>query len=176
MREKDLLRRQCKAAIAHLPDASAKITEKLLFLPAYQSANTVFCFVSMQGEIDTHAFLQSALQSGKTVCVPLCTGKGQMTAKKITALSELQSGAYGISEPKAQAETILPQQIDFAVLPCLAADREGYRLGYGGGYYDRYLLRLRAEAVTVCVCRKALLLPKIPREAHDIAADFVITE
>ncbi len=176
MNDKEILRKQCKKIIAEQPDVSQQITAKLLQMQAYQNAGTVFCFVSTEGEISTRAFLQDALQSGKNVCVPFCIGKGEMIAKKITALRDLKCGAYGILAPDVQAATILPQQIDFAVLPCIAADVKGYRLGYGGGFYDRYLPQLRTDAVTVCVCRKALLLPEIPHESHDVQADFVVTE
>ena len=115
-----------------------------------------------------------ALADGKKLCIPLCKAPGEMDAKVIRSLTELQPGAYGIPEPPGNAETILPSEIDLAVIPCLTAAKNGKRLGKGGGYYDRFLSEYTGKAVLLCPER--LLLRDIPTEPHDVQLPKVITE
>lgn len=152
----------------------AAICKRILELKEYREAKTLFCFVSTAEEIDTKMILRQAWKDGKTVAVPKCRGKGRMDAYQIDSFSELAEGFYGILEPKEGCRVVLPQEIDFAVLPCVACDREGYRLGHGGGYYDRYLMGTKFQ--TAVVCREKLLLKKTPIERFDSRADWVVTE
>lgn len=177
--EKQQLRRRQKAAFGALDrclrrQADEKICKKLLSLPSYQKAKTVFCFVPMQDEVDVTPFLQAVLQSGRRLAVPLCLEQGQMEAREITGLSQLQAGAYGILEPPRQAAVVLPQEIDFAVIPGLGFDADGGRLGRGGGYYDRYLDKISGS--TVGVTYQQLLLPCAAFSAWDRRVQGVCTE
>lgn len=157
-----------------------KLCAHLAALPAYQNAQTVFCFVGTAQEIDTNTFLQKVLNDGKILCVPFCVPgeKGVMHAKRVKKLQVLRPDAFGIDTPPAGAQTVEPQAIQLAVLPCVAADETGLRLGYGGGYYDRYLPQLSPVCQTVVLCRKARLLPPgaIASEPHDVRAQLVLTE
>ena len=126
------------------------IAQNILQSEFYQQADCIFCYVSTAEEIDTRTVLENALASGRTVCVPLCGKGGSMTARKITALSELQAGHYGILEPSNTAPEIAPENIDLILAPALSCDRKGYRLGYGGGYYDRFLSRTNAVCAALC--------------------------
>lgn len=155
-------------------DGSLAICKRVIGLRIYQEAETVFCFVGTDNEIDTKIILEQAWRDGKRVAVPKCKEKGNMDAYQIDSLSELAEGKYGILEPKAGCMLVPPEEVDFAVLPCVACDRDGYRLGHGGGYYDRYLEKTRCK--TAVVCRKRLLLEKTPIEHFDSRADWVITE
>ena len=87
------------------------IAQNILQSEFYQQADCIFCYVSTAEEIDTRTVLENALASGRTVCVPLCGKGGSMTARKITALSELQTGHYGILEPSDTAPEIAPENI-----------------------------------------------------------------
>ena len=87
---------------------------------------------------------------------------------------DLEAGVFGILEPKRSCPTLTPQDVDFAVVPCISFDRAGRRLGQGGGYYDRLLPNLRA--VTVCVCRERLMADAVPVEAHDRRCTLYLTE
>ena len=128
------------------------IAQNILQSEFYQQAECIFCYVSTAEEIDTRMVLENALASGRTVCVPLCGKDGSMTARKITALSELRTGHYGILEPSDTAPEIAPENIDLILAPALSCDRKGYRLGYGGGYYDRFLSRTkRGLCGAVCI-------------------------
>lgn len=150
------------------------MARRLLLHDAYQKAHTVFCFVSHGKEPDTHPLLEHILKDGKTLCVPLCNARGIMEARSIHSLSQLAPGAFGIPEPPMDAPLVLPSAIDLALIPCLAATRDGKRLGKGGGYYDRFLSNYKGAAFLLC---PALLLQEhIPLEAHDLLLPDVITE
>jgi 5-formyltetrahydrofolate cyclo-ligase len=118
--------------------------------------------------------MEAARAQGKRVCVPLCTAMGVMEARAISGEGDLQSGKYDIPEPRPACPVVPPGDIDLIVTPCVCCDREGYRLGYGGGFYDRWLAESRAPAVVLCY--EAMMVEAVPREAHDQKADLVVTE
>lgn len=176
---KEALRRKIWTEARALPGEiflreGAKIAKKLESLPELRDAGTVFCFVSTVFEADTHGLIQKLLDAGKRVAVPRCKGDGVMEAYVIHSLSELCRGHYGIQEPSDAAELILPEQIELALIPALACGQDGSRLGQGGGYYDRYLMR--AGAVRAALCRDACLFPSIPVSPHDCKMDLIVTE
>lgn len=179
MEEKQQLRRTMRALEAGLSarykeESSRAIAGHLLAMPEYQEAGTVFCFVGTDREIDTRPILEDALAAGKRLCVPLCTGKGIMELRQVTDLRQLVPGAYGISEPPADAPLVAADEVDFAVLPCLTCNHLGQRLGRGGGYYDRFLSHYRGG--TVLLCREKLIREEIPLEPHDYPVPWVLTE
>lgn len=151
-----------------------KITERVLHEMIYQQSKTVFCYCSSGDEIDTYAVLLDALAQGKKVCVPKTCGQGIMQARVIECLAQLCPGKYGILEPKADCPIAEPSEIDLCIVPCLAADRRGYRLGYGGGYYDRFLPKTAASKMLLC--EQSRVFAEIPAEKHDIPCDILITE
>ena len=150
------------------------IVRRLLAMPEYQEAQTVFCFVGTDWEIDTRPIFEDILAAGKVLCVPLCTAPGVMETRQITNLDQLSPGAFGISEPPASAPAVPVDTIDFAVLPCVTCNYLGQRLGHGGGYYDRFLSRFRGG--TVLLCREQLIRQEIPVEPHDYPVPWVLTE
>ena len=154
--------------------AGTQMCRRVLESEAYHKAKVIFCFASHGKEPDTYPLLKQVLKDGKTLCLPLCKAQGEMDAKEVHSLAELTPGAYGIPEPAENAGTILPSQIDLAVIPCLAATMNGKRLGKGGGYYDRFLAAYTGKAVLLCP--KKLIQCDIPTEAHDIPLPWVITE
>lgn len=155
-------------------EASAAMTGLLVRSPLFAAAKTVFCYVSMPDEPDTAKLIAAALDAGKTVCVPRCYGKGKMDAVPIRSFSELNPGRYGIPAPGADAKALPPSQIDLVVVPCLAAGKDGKRLGHGAGYYDRYLASCPGESV--CLCFDELLTDRIPTDRYDVLMDHVLTE
>lgn len=177
--EKQAFRKKIRAEMQQIPDdyflkAGQQMCHRVVESEIYRQAKTIFCFVSHGKEPDTYPLLEQALADGKTLCVPLCKAEGEMDAKVIHSLNELQPGAYGIPEPGENAETLLPSQIDLAVIPCLAASRDGKRLGKGGGYYDRFLVGYHGTAFLLCP--RKLLVESLPTELHDIRLAHVITE
>lgn len=178
--EKAALRRACKARIAALEPAycaaaDAAIARRLWAQPFWREARTVFCYVGAAGEIDTRPILRAALAQGKLLAVPLCVAPGVMEARRIQTLDALRPGRYGLPEPPSDAPRLAPEALQLCLLPCLSAAPDGARLGYGGGYYDRFL-PLAVRAHTVALCRAALLAGALPCEAHDLRAQAVLTE
>lgn len=178
-RQKDILRRELAKAERALTPAEKNISDAAILhhvvnTTVYHRARMVFAFVGRGDEIDTLPLLRRVLADGKRLCVPLCTALGIMECREITDLSALRPGAYRILEPPAEAPLVAPADIDLAVVPCAGASPDGRRLGRGGGYYDRFLVRYAGE--TLLLCRQALLRPDIPWEAHDILIPAVITE
>lgn len=177
---KKALRREIRQAlkeapIQYLTRTSREIARHVLALPAYRKAQTVFCFVGVREEIDTSLILADVLAQGKRLAVPLCLGKGIMEAREIKSRSELVPGShFGIPEPSASCPPVPKEGIDFVVVPCLACDRKGLRLGQGGGYYDRYLLGGAFD--TALLCRERFVLDEIPGEGHDLSFQVIVTE
>ena len=180
LEQKRALRRAVRAAAAgfypqHGAAYSRRLLGRLLSLPEYQTCLTLFCFVGTGCEADTLPLIRHALQSGRRVAVPLCTGPGRMEARLVPDLSALASrGAYGIPEPAADAPLLDKEAIDFAVVPCLSFDRRGRRLGQGGGYYDRLLPQLACP--TCLICRERLMSEAVPTEEHDRRCTLYVTE
>jgi 5-formyltetrahydrofolate cyclo-ligase len=177
--EKDRLRWILREETQKMPDdyirnSNRGIRDRLLALNLWKQARFVFIYVSMNREPDTRTLIQTALDEGKTVAVPRCLEDGEMEARIITSTDELHRGRYGILEPEENGIVVYPLHIDLIVAPCIAADRQGYRLGHGGGYYDRYLVKTGCD--TVCLCRERLLQDELPHGAFDHPVDTVITE
>lgn len=178
--EKKELRRRIRAQERELSprykeQSAASIAAIVCALPDYQEADTVFCFVGTAREIDTRLILDDALAKGKRLCLPLCmTEPGIMELRVVASLDELVPGTYGILEPAADTVRLTPDEVDFAVLPCLSCSRGGHRLGQGGGYYDRFLSTYRGSAALLC--RERLLREDVPVEPHDMPVPWVVTE
>lgn len=153
----------------------AAMWQTLQAQPAWQSAESVFCFVGALHEPDTMPILQGALSAGKQLLVPRIAGPGQMQLVPLQSLERLQPGAFGILEPP-QALPAVPagSGVQLAVLPCLAATRSGARLGHGGGYYDRFLANYSGQRLILCP--EALLAQSLPTGPLDEPAQAVLTE
>ncbi len=153
-----------------------KITNKLCNLWQYREAKTVLCYVSTDIEVDTFELLRRALDEGKTVAVPRCIdGTREMDFYGITDFSQLSSGAFGVLEPDpARCEKLFDLSSGLCIIPALAYDRSGYRLGYGKGYYDRFLSRFSGE--TVGLVYASCLYERLPHGKFDRCAERVVTE
>ena len=175
--EKDALRAQLRARLSQSDPAEnaacdVRITQQVLSLPAFQAAERVFAYCSVVPEVDTHAILAQARRRGKTVALPVTQPDGQMRFARFDGA--LVPGRFGIPEPPRSARTLLPQPGDLMLVPALAYDRAGRRLGRGGGYYDRFLARV--DCCTVGLIRAAFLLDALPAEWNDVPVSAVITE
>lgn len=183
-RAKALLRKRYRSVRASLPPAAAaarskQITERVMALDAWKSARTVALFRSLSAEVDTAALVEDARARGVTVCLPaVIDGRPELEMRVAWRGDEsypLEAGVWGIEEPVATAPVIALEAIELVVVPCLAIDPRGHRLGYGRGYYDR-TLALATRAVTVAVAFDFQLIAEIPNDAHDVAVGWVVTD
>lgn len=155
---------------------NSAITEKLLSLAKVQSAELILPFVSAKGEVGTREFIARCFDAGKAVAVPRCIDGSNMEFCVIHTFDDLEKGMYGIDEPKEYCEVIKAENAENSVLivPALCFDTKGYRLGYGKGYYDRFISRY--SGFTVGVCYSEFITDDIPIDEYDRCVDIVITE
>ncbi len=161
---------------AHKEKRDNLIFERLINFQKYQKARTLLCFVSTDIEVDTKQLINHALENGKQVAVPKCLDKnGNMEFFLITSLSELKKDSYGILEPD---ENIATRLVNFTnsvcILPGFAFDMNGFRIGYGKGFYDRFLQRY--TGVKIGVCYNSCMTSTLPRGRFDISADYIVTQ
>ncbi|HKK95452.1 MAG TPA: 5-formyltetrahydrofolate cyclo-ligase [Anaerovoracaceae bacterium] len=177
--EKRELRNKAKAIYDSLDeeyksDSSDKIINSIIETEAYKNAEFIFTFVGTKDEVDTKALIEKAINDGKKIAVPQCIDKGKMVAKEIKSFNDLSKGNYGILEPLVGYNYVNKSKIDLGIIPCVAADKEGNRLGHGGGYYDRYLSETEFECFLVCF--DMLVFDQIPTYEYDIKFNNLITE
>ncbi|MBE6818224.1 MAG: 5-formyltetrahydrofolate cyclo-ligase [Ruminococcaceae bacterium] len=173
---KEQLRKQYKAVrreTAHKAQKSESICEKVKNLSVWRTASVVALYAPLPDEVDTVPLIRAALQAGKTVCLPKLSGK-EMQFYQITPDCTYSAGAFGILEP---CSDILIEKgcIDIMIVPLLAADDRLYRLGFGGGYYDRYLRDYTGFTVGICFSEQ-ISPASLPHEAHDIPLKLLISE
>lgn len=149
--------------------------ESLLQNEYIQKSKTIFTYYSVGTEISTHAFIEECLKQGKTVCIPKCGPNHTMTAHQISSKNDLIAGKFGIPEPSDQCTPMDSCSMDVIIVPCLCADRKGHRIGYGGGYYDRYLKDCSA-AHSIVLCPAVCVQEALPTGVFDYPCDTVITE
>ncbi len=183
---KAAIREQARANRVAQPDKdelSRVICEKFMALPEYASARTVMFYVDARSEVRTRHVLPAALASGKRVVVPYCVNN-ELELFHLTAMDELSVGMYKILEPKEELRNLPEKRVDVSELdlimvPGVAFDRRGARMGNGAGYYDRLLARVRgarSDVPLVAVAFECQLFPEIPTLPHDIFMDRIITE
>ncbi len=155
--------------------ASKEIYNKLLTLDAIKNATNIMCYVSFNSEPDTHALIDKLCANGKKLCVPLCDTKSfEMTACRIDGISSLRPGAYGILEPNS-LDAQNPENIDCIIVPGAVFGRNFHRIGYGKGYYDKFL-PLAKNAVKIGICYDSFLKDKVEAENFDVPLDMIVTE
>lgn len=164
---------------------SEQIMAGFMAQPCYQTARTVLWYVHCRSEVRTLSALTTALQGDKRIVVPYCTedadGNRCLGLWHLRRIDELQAGTWGILEPPPsrwlEAEKIVQaHELDLLMVPGVAFDSRGGRLGNGAGYYDRLLVGLRPDTVTLGVGFQCQMLPDIVKQAHDQLLDFVLTE
>jgi len=141
----------------------------------YQNASTIFTFVSFGSEVDTHKIIKFALSDNKIICVPKTSKKNGIEVFRINGFDDLEVGYFKILEPIANCEKISPAKIDFILMPGLAFNRVGDRIGYGGGFYDRFLLNISTSVDKIALAYHFQVVEDIPTTENDIKIDGIIT-
>ena len=171
-----LKKRRSEMSLAQKKAASQKIAARLQRLPAYQKAKTLLIYVSTEIEVDTLPLIQKALEQNKRVAVPRCVpGTREMEFYLIDSLDELTPGTFHVLEPAPNPLKRLTDWKDsLCVVPALGCDKKGYRIGYGGGYYDRFLNAYTGEKIAVLY--KKGLIDHLWHGRYDIPVDRIVTE
>jgi 5-formyltetrahydrofolate cyclo-ligase len=180
---KQAIRQQAQANRREQVDKDAvsrMIWQRLASLPEYVRSVTVMGYVHMRDEVRTRSFLPEILKHGKRLVVPYCVGD-ELALFCLRDLDELALSTFGILEPKpklqAQADRRIDVgQIDLVMVPGVAFDRRGGRVGHGKGYYDRLLRRARPDTALIGLAFECQLFAEIPMQPHDVFMDKVITE
>lgn len=151
------------------------IFEKLISLDCFKSAENVLCYVSINNEIDTKKIIEHSLKMGKKVAVPRCIDDGIMNFYYISSLDELKLGKYNILEPDCACEKYNGVDNSICVIPSLAVDKQNYRIGYGKGYYDRFLSSFKG--LKIVLCYNEFVVPKLPVfDKLDVKSDICIID
>ncbi len=153
---------------------SSAIDEKLRKLELYKSSKNIMFFVSKEGEIDTVTIIKRDIGL-KNIFVPKVSGKKLEVYRIKDFERDLSMGKFGILEPNKNAVRKCRANVDLVIVPALVFDRQGHRLGYGQGYYDRFLSKIRAEK-RVGVIYSEYLVDRISREPHDVPVRTIVTE
>ena len=178
---KERQRKQCLAARRELSDAERQayadtICHTLTTLESVIRAETIFSYMATWDEVDLSAFHKWAAASGKRICWPVTYPRGLMEAVVPDAQNAFIKGKFDILSPDPERSRIIPpDEIDVVLVPCVGFDVAGNRLGHGGGYYDRYLLRC-PRAKKILVAFEAQKLDEVCVGGCDVAMDCVVTE
>lgn len=183
--DKKQLRSKLKNIRMSIPDKS-RVEQDLFFLDRIceiikkDGIDAVLTYVSVQDEADTRNLIDRLVKSGTDVYVPKTYSNGLMEFYKVVSIDNLKMSFYRIPEPEESLTTIFQSNVYRRVLtivPGLGFDRSGFRVGYGGGFYDRYISKRKSEiGRTVGLCYKECLCDKIPRQMHDVPVDSVICQ
>jgi 5-formyltetrahydrofolate cyclo-ligase len=158
-------------------EKSRTIGERLERLDAYRQARTVMFFVTHGSEINTEPMMERAWQQKKDVVVPLVDPEtDEIIAMKITCIDgDLEKGSYGVREPRTGCATVSSAVIDLVLVPGLVFDRHGHRLGYGKGYYDRWLKWIPQEK-RLGLCFDLQMVECLPKDENDVPVGMIVTE
>lgn len=153
------------------------ITQKLLAISEYVEATTVLTYVSVSSEVSTRMFIECALRDGKTVAVPRCLPGHCLEFVAITSLDQLIAAPFGLLEPPKELPALTEEQMNasICIVPALLVDIKGYRLGYGAGFYDRFLSTYPGKKICLAY-QQNLSRTMLPHTTFDVAVDEVITE
>ncbi len=178
--EKKALRRRVRQTLAALtPEelvrSDAALFERFLALPQVEAARTVFAFWGIPGrEPDTSKLIAALLERGKQVYLPRMLPEHRMEVRRYDPDRPLVPASFGILEPGTDCPAASPEALDLALVPAVCYDRRGFRLGFGGGYYDRWLAAF--PGVRVGLCRGAVLQDEVPTEPFDSRVHLLLTE
>jgi 5-formyltetrahydrofolate cyclo-ligase len=181
MEEKALLRKQFLSLRSQIPPleiqkTDTEILNAILASPLYKNASVVLLYSAVRHEIDFSPLFQDGILNGKRMAYPRCLVNRTMLFCPVTHPEQLQMDMHTIPAPIHSLSGLTESALTGALclVPALAVDKEGYRLGYGGGYYDVFLSQ--NQVISLCAVRKAFFVPSLPREKTDIPCQWICTE
>lgn len=173
------LRKKFKKLRADIMDKAVKdkkICASFLKSDIYARAEQIFCYAALHDEINTNLIIDCALKDNKKVALPFCTDlNGNMEYYYIHSAEDLKTGSFGISEPDTEkCEKALNFEKAVCIVPALSFDAYGFRLGYGKGYYDRFLKKF--TSVSVGLCYNELMSSRLPVNEFDESVSYIASE
>ncbi len=168
-----------KLTVEEREELSRRVAGHLWDMPEFKAAHTVFFFISFRSEVSTEPMIRRAIAEGKRVCIPYTypETKAMVASRLLDFDAELQVGNYDILEPKEEfIRPVAPADIDLIITPGVAFDVHGGRLGYGGGYYDRFFAQRKEACPLVALAFEMQMMEEVPRGDHDQPVDAVVTE
>jgi len=151
--------------------SSQQLHKNLKKIVIFKNAKNIACYYPIGSEVKTENIIQEALDDGKEVSLPKVVN-GNLIFKKITGIKNLDKGSYGILEPKDNCPEM--NKVDVVLVPTIAITRSGIRLGYGYGYYDRYLSTTKAKTISLTFAKQ--ITKTIPSSDNDVKIEWVVTE
>ena len=171
-----LLAQRAMLTPAEIEQHSAVIATYVCALPAFCASHTVMVYMALPQEVQTMQIITQARQAQKRVAVPVIRGRDLIAVALSEAPTQLRRGRFGILEPRGTQCVIHPQEIGCIAVPGLAFDARGGRLGFGKGYYDRFLKQLPATTSRYGLAFGIQVVPCVPQAPHDICMHGIVTE
>lgn len=186
MKNKDIIREEVKfkrknESVEGVRNKSLQITQRIVELDSFNASKTVMCYMDFKNEVMTGYLIEYCLKRGKRVVLPLVdavNGVKIIVPYEITDIEkDLKPGVFGILEPrKERARLVNAEEIDVVVVPGVAFDEKRNRIGYGAGFYDRFLKTVRPDCMKIGIAFEFQIYEAIPIEEHDMPLDLIITE
>ncbi len=163
--------------IEELEEYSFEISKKVIESKVYKEAKSIFIYISFGSEVETRNIIEDAFITGKRVYVPKTNKKlKEMIAVEINNFNNMTVDKWGILEPATVDNNNIGKTFDLIIVPGVAFDRNGNRIGYGGGYYDKYINNLRDKHKLLALAYNVQIVNNIESEIHDIIIDYIVTE
>ncbi|MFA5577582.1 MAG: 5-formyltetrahydrofolate cyclo-ligase [Tissierellaceae bacterium] len=174
----EILRSRTQLTKEEIEKFSKLIEDRLYEMDYYKKANRIMSFVSAASEVHTHQLIKRSISIGKSMLVPFTIHEPrEMKASELFDFSELEVGYHNILAPKKEFHRFVePSTIDLILVPGLAFAKNGYRVGYGGGYYDRFLSKIDKGVIKIGLAFDLQIVDQVPVDDFDIPVDLIITE
>ncbi len=156
--------------------ASSEAAHNLLALPELQDATLLLTYSALPAEIDPLPAVCTLRDRGVRIAYPRIESPGSLGVYGVARESDLVPGPFGLAEPREGTPALEPDSIDAVIIPGIAFDRGGTRVGYGGGYYDRLLPHLRPDCVRIGLAFDEQVLSGLPAEPHDASVHLIVTQ
>jgi len=168
---KQLLDARDALSLDFIKITSKEIQDNLRKVDFFRSAKSIGAYYSIGSEVQTQDILQEILNAGKQLALPKVV-KNDLVFKKITSFSDLEQGNFSVMEPKEKCESV--KNLDVIIIPAIALTRDGFRLGYGFGYFDRFLHGKKSKIIALSYAKQ--IVKSFPRDDHDVKINCIVTE
>ncbi|MDD3818550.1 MAG: 5-formyltetrahydrofolate cyclo-ligase [Actinomycetota bacterium] len=163
--------------VSYREKSSKTIAKKFLNCSFYTSSGNILIYYPFRNEVETTLIIESALKDNKNIILPRVCNKELELYYVTDPEKQLEVGAYGIMEPiSSMCKPAKISDIEIAIVPGVSFDKKFYRLGYGGGYYDRFLSSIPEKVKKIALCFDIQVVDSLPASSHDIKVDMIITE